>query len=52
MLSVQSGYYWEMDVMDNGSTEDGKDENENVYAQYVKVVVLLSNGGPNFIMIF
>jgi hypothetical protein len=34
-----------MDVMDNGSAEDGEDENEDVYARYVGVVVLLNNGG-------
>lgn len=44
---------WEMDVMDNGSAEDGEDENEDVYTRYVEVVVLLSNGrGPNFVAIF
>ena len=42
-----------MDVMDNGSAEDGEDENEDVYTRYVEVVVLLSNGrGPNFVAIF
>lgn len=33
---------WEMEVMDNGSAEDGEDENADVYARYVdKVVALL-----------
>ncbi len=26
---------WEMEVMDNGSAEDGEDENADVYARYV-----------------
>lgn len=30
---------WEMEVMDNGSAEDGEDEDEDVYARYVEVVV-------------
>ncbi|KAI9508635.1 hypothetical protein F5148DRAFT_979517 [Russula earlei] len=30
---------WEMEVMDNGSTEDGEDEDEDVYARCVNVVV-------------
>ena len=39
--------------MDNGSAEDGEDENEDVYTRYVEVVVsLLGKGGPNFIAIF
>jgi hypothetical protein len=28
-----------MEVMDNGSAEDGEDEYEDVYARYVEVVV-------------
>jgi hypothetical protein len=27
-----------MEVMDNGSAEDGEDEDEDVYARYVEVV--------------
>jgi hypothetical protein len=42
-----------MEVMDNGSAEDGEDENEDVYTRYVGgCSVLLSKGGPNFIAIF
>jgi hypothetical protein len=26
---------WEMEVMDNGSAEDGEDENADIYARYV-----------------
>ena len=29
---------WEMEVMDNGSAEDG--ENEDVYTRYVEVAML------------
>jgi hypothetical protein len=28
-----------MEVMDNGSAEDGEDENEDKYARYVKVLM-------------
>jgi len=28
---------WEMEVMDNGSAEDGEDENQDVYARYVSL---------------
>jgi len=28
-----------MEVMDNGSAEDGEDENEDVYARYVQVAL-------------
>jgi hypothetical protein len=30
---------WEVEVMDKGSAEDGKEENEDVYTRYVEVVV-------------
>jgi hypothetical protein len=29
-----------MEVMDNGSAEDGEDENEDVYTRYVDSVVV------------
>jgi len=35
---------WEMEVMDNGSAEDGEDENEDVYARYVDVLVFCRAG--------
>ena len=31
---------WEMEVMDNGSAEDGEDEDGDVYARYVNVVMV------------
>jgi hypothetical protein len=39
-LEVVTGDFptcWEMEVMDNGSTEDGEDENADVYARYVSL---------------
>jgi hypothetical protein len=48
VVTVDFPTCWEMDVMDNGSAEDGEDENEDVYTRYVDVAVLLSDGGPNF----
>ncbi|KAH9956587.1 hypothetical protein BJV74DRAFT_790305 [Russula compacta] len=30
---------WEMEVMDNGSAEDGEDEDGDVYARYVNIVM-------------